>query len=88
MFAAIGGSMGGMQVLEWAATFPDRLRTVIQTAPDHSAQNIAFHEVGRRPLWLIPIGMVAIISSMASAAGARHSSYGGAYHLFIGSSPD
>ena len=52
LFAAIGGSMGGMQVLEWAATFPDRLRTVIPiaTAPEHSAQNIAFHEVGRQAI--------------------------------------
>ena len=56
LFAAIGGSMGGMQVLEWAATFPDRLRTVIPiaTAPDHSAQNIAFHEVGRQAIMADP----------------------------------
>ncbi|WP_156678037.1 homoserine O-acetyltransferase MetX [Sphingomonas profundi] len=56
--AVIGGSMGGMQVLEWAATYPARVRSVvvIASAARHSAQNIAFHEVGRQaimadPLW-------------------------------------
>src|SRR3546814_9048597 len=39
-----------MQVLEWAATYPERVRSAvaIATAPKHSAQNIAFHEVGRQ----------------------------------------
>ena len=54
--AAVGGSMGGMQVLEWAATCPDRLRAavVIASAPRHSAQNIAFHEVGRQAIMADP----------------------------------
>ncbi|HYF06342.1 MAG TPA: homoserine O-acetyltransferase [Acetobacteraceae bacterium] len=45
----LGGSMGGMQVLEWAATFPDAVHAAapIACASHHSAQNIAFHEVGR-----------------------------------------
>jgi homoserine O-acetyltransferase len=49
LLAVIGGSMGGMQVLEWAATFPDMVFAAapIATAPHHSAQNIAFDEVGR-----------------------------------------
>ena len=56
LFAAIGGSMGGMQVLEWAVAYPDRVRTAIPiaTAPDHSAQNIAFHEVGRQAIMADP----------------------------------
>ena len=47
--AVIGGSMGGMQVLEWAATYPEAVYAAapIATAAHHSAQNIAFHEVGR-----------------------------------------
>jgi homoserine O-acetyltransferase len=54
--AAVGGSMGGMQVLEWAATYPDRVRSavVIASAARHSAQNIAFHEVGRQAIMADP----------------------------------
>jgi homoserine O-acetyltransferase len=54
--AVVGGSMGGMQVLEWAATFPDRVRSavVIASAARHSAQNIAFHEVGRQAIMADP----------------------------------
>jgi homoserine O-acetyltransferase len=54
--AAVGGSMGGMQVLEWAATFPERLRAavVIASAARQSAQNIAFHEVGRQAIMADP----------------------------------
>src|SRR5579859_3508964 len=53
---AVGGSMGGMQVLEWAATYPDRVRSavVIASAARHSAQNIAFHEVGRQAIMADP----------------------------------
>ncbi|MBK1658584.1 homoserine O-acetyltransferase MetX [Paracraurococcus ruber] len=49
LLAVVGGSMGGMQALEWAATFPDAVYAAapIATAAYHSAQNIAFHEVGR-----------------------------------------
>jgi homoserine O-acetyltransferase len=49
LLAVVGGSMGGMQVLEWAATYPQSVYAAapIATAAFHSAQNIAFHEVGR-----------------------------------------
>jgi len=49
LLAVVGGSMGGMQVLEWAATYPDMVLAAapIATAANHSAQNIAFNEVGR-----------------------------------------
>ena len=49
LLAVVGGSMGGMQVLEWAATYPDMVVAAapIATATYHSAQNIAFNEVGR-----------------------------------------
>ena len=49
LLAVIGGSMGGMQVLEWAATYPEAVFAAapIAAATHHSAQNIAFHEVGR-----------------------------------------
>jgi homoserine O-acetyltransferase len=56
LLAVVGGSMGGMQALEWAASFPDRVRSVvaIATAARHSAQNIAFHEVGRQAIMADP----------------------------------
>ncbi len=56
LFAAIGGSMGGMQVLQWAASFPDRLFAAIPiaTGSRHSSQNIAFHEVGRQAIMADP----------------------------------
>lgn len=54
--AVIGGSMGGMQALSWAATFPERVASavVIASAARHSAQNIAFHEVGRQAIMADP----------------------------------
>lgn len=56
LFSVIGGSMGGMQVLEWAASWKERVFTAvpIATAPSHSAQNIAFHEVGRQAVMADP----------------------------------
>jgi homoserine O-acetyltransferase/O-succinyltransferase len=56
LFAVVGGSMGGMQVLQWAADYPDRLfaAVCIAAAARHSAQNIAFHEVGRQAIMADP----------------------------------
>jgi homoserine O-acetyltransferase len=56
LFCVIGGSMGGMQVLEWAASHPARVFSAvpIACAARHSAQNIAFHEVGRQAIMADP----------------------------------
>ena len=56
LFAVIGGSMGGMQVLQWAADYPDKLFSAvcIAAAANHSAQNIAFNEVGRQAVMADP----------------------------------
>ena len=56
LFMVIGGSMGGMQVLEWLTTFPERLHSAVAlaTAARHTAQNIAFHEVGRQAVMADP----------------------------------
>ena len=54
--AVIGGSLGGMQVMRWAISYPDRLRhaLVIAAAPKLSAQNIAFNEVARQSIMSDP----------------------------------
>jgi len=55
-FSVIGGSMGGMQTLQWAAAYPERVFSAIPIAcaARHSAQNIAFHEVGRQAVMADP----------------------------------
>lgn len=52
LFAVIGGSMGGMQVLQWAISHPDMVRMAIPIATSaySSPQQIAFNEVGRRAI--------------------------------------
>ncbi len=59
LLAVVGGSLGGMQVLEWAVRFPEKMAAALPlaTTPRHSALNIAFHEVARQaimsdPNWL------------------------------------
>lgn len=50
--AVVGGSLGGMQALEWAVDYPNRLRraVIIASAPKLSAQNIAFNDVARQAI--------------------------------------
>ncbi|MFV2059202.1 MAG: homoserine O-acetyltransferase [Gammaproteobacteria bacterium] len=54
--AVVGGSLGGMQALQWAISFPDAMRhcAVIAAAPKLSAQNIAFNEVARQSIMSDP----------------------------------
>ena len=56
LHAVVGGSMGGMLALSFAANFPERAERVlaIATTARHSAQNIAFHEVGRQAIMADP----------------------------------
>jgi len=56
LFAVLGGSLGGMQVLQWVASYPDMVFAAlpIATAAYHSAQNIAFNEVGRQAIFADP----------------------------------
>jgi homoserine O-acetyltransferase len=75
--------MGGMQVLQWAATFPDRVAAaiVIAAAARHSAQNIAFHEVGRQAIMADPnwhdgnYGEAGPTAGLAVARMAAHITY-------------
>tara|TARA_Y100000768_G_C23951681_1_gene670554 strand:- start:520 stop:1671 length:1152 start_codon:yes stop_codon:yes gene_type:complete len=52
LFSVVGGSMGAMQALQWSIDFPSRVQSIIHIAGalKHSAQNIAFHEVGRQAI--------------------------------------
>ena len=54
--SVVGGSMGGMQVLEWALTFPQRVRSIvpIATCAQATAQQIAWGAIGRRAIRLDP----------------------------------
>jgi homoserine O-acetyltransferase len=80
----VGGSMGGMQALSWAATYPERVRgaVVIASTARHSAQNIAFHEVGRQAIMADPnwaggdyYGRAAPAAGLAVARMAAHITY-------------
>jgi homoserine O-acetyltransferase len=52
LFAVIGGSMGAMKVLAWASMYPEQVFAAVPVAGAayHSAQNIAFHEIGRQAI--------------------------------------
>jgi homoserine O-acetyltransferase len=56
LFCVVGGSMGGMQVLQWTAAYPERVFSALPIACStrHSAQNIAFHELGRQAVMADP----------------------------------
>lgn len=56
LLSVAGGSMGGMQALEWLVSYPERLKSamVIATAAKHSPQQIGFHEVGRQAIMADP----------------------------------
>ncbi len=56
LLSVIGGSMGGMQVLQWMVAYPDRMRSAIPiaTTMKHTPQQIAFNEVGRQAIMADP----------------------------------
>ncbi|MGE5148197.1 MAG: homoserine O-acetyltransferase MetX [Candidatus Eiseniibacteriota bacterium] len=56
LFCVIGGSMGAMQVLQWAADYPERVFSAVPIAGTarHSSQNIGFNEVGRQAIMADP----------------------------------
>ena len=84
LHAVVGGSMGGMQALSLAANWPERTARVlaIATTARHSAQNIAFHEVGRQAIMADPnwrggdyYGGTAPGAGLAVARMAAHITY-------------
>jgi homoserine O-acetyltransferase/O-succinyltransferase len=56
LLAVVGGSMGGMQVLQWMVSYPDKIRAAIPIATTlkHTPQQIAFNEVGRQAVMSDP----------------------------------
>jgi len=56
LLCAVGGSMGGMQVVQWVSSYPDKIMSAIPiaTALKHSPQQIAFNEVGRQAIMSDP----------------------------------
>jgi homoserine O-acetyltransferase len=56
LLSVVGGSMGGMQVLQWMASYPERIRSAIpiSTTLKHTPQQIAFNEVGRQAIMADP----------------------------------
>ncbi len=84
LHAVVGGSMGGMQALSLAANWPARAERVlvIASAARHSAQNIAFHEVGRQAIMADPkwrggeyLGRHGPEAGLAVARMAAHITY-------------
>ncbi|RHW18605.1 homoserine O-acetyltransferase [Sphingomonas gilva] len=84
LMAVVGGSMGGMQALSWPATYPERVASavVIASTARHSAQNIAFHEVGRQAVMADPnwrggayYGHTPPTAGLAVARMAAHITY-------------
>lgn len=65
LLAVAGGSMGGMQALQWMASYPERVRSAIPIAATvrHTPQQIAFNEVGRQAIMATRTGNQAIITT-------------------------
>ena len=87
VLCVLGGSMGGMQVLEWAATYKDRVFSAvpIACAARHSSQNIAFHEVGRQAVMADPDWCQGryLDEGKSPRKGLRRRAHGRAHHLHV-----
>jgi homoserine O-acetyltransferase len=90
LFAAAGGSMGGMQALQWAVSYPDQVGAVlfIASTPRSSAQNIALNEIGRQAIYADPnwrggdyYGKTRPTAGLAVARMVGHISYMSEYSL-------
>ena len=88
LFCVVGGSMGGMQALQWTAAYPKRVFSALAVACStrHSAQNIAFHELGRQAVMADPDWHQRPLfrARHSSASRPRRRADGRAYHLPVG----
>ncbi len=88
LFCVIGGSMGGMQVLDWASSHTQRVFSAvpIATAAWHSSQNIAFHEVGRQAVMADPdwCGGDYHAHGKVPKQRARGRAHGSTHHVPVG----
>ena len=84
LLAVVGGSMGGMQVLQWMVAYPERIRSAIPiaTTMKHTPQQIAFNEVGRQAIMADPdwknghyYGLVVPAKGLAVARMIGHITY-------------
>ena len=85
LLSVAGGSMGGMQALEWLTAYPDRVKSaiVIATASKHSPQQIAFHEVGRQAIMADPYWKGGhYYGGTTSGEGACRCAHDRPYHLY------
>jgi homoserine O-acetyltransferase len=87
LFCVVGGSMGGMQALQWTAAYPERVFSTLAIACStrHSAQNIAFHELGRQAVMADPDwrGGRYFDDGTHPHRGLGRGADGGAYHLSL-----
>ena len=85
LLSVVGGSMGGMQVLEWVVAYPDAVVSAmpIATTARHSAQQIAFNEVGRQAIMADPEWNNGdYYEKKPPAQGISGRSYGRTHHLY------
>ena len=84
LLSVTGGSMGGMQALQWMVSYPRRMRSAIpiSTALKHTPQQIAFNEVGRQAIMADPNWREGdYYEHSPPSEGARGREDGGAHHL-------
>ena len=84
LLSVAGGSMGGMQVLQWMVSYPDRIRSAIpiSTAMRHSPQQIAFDEVGRQAIMADPNWNNGNYYDERPPKRPGRGQDGGTYHLY------